>query len=91
MHGSLELLLRSFLFRLVYHASLVDSVRDFPFQDTDSDLDVYLRAVFVVVCDRTAGFRSGDVQRGRDAQRDAWSACFVDTHASQKSSGRFNF
>lgn len=56
--GSFKALLCGLCIRLVDHASLVDSVRGFPRQNMDRDLDDYLRAFFDRVSDRPASFCS---------------------------------
>lgn len=53
----LEALLRGLYSDLVYHTSLVDSVRGFLRQDMDRDLNVYFQAIFASVRDRAARFR----------------------------------
>lgn len=57
--GGLQAGLQGLRSCLVDHTSLADSVRDFLCLDMNHDLDIYLRAIFTVVHDHTADFRSG--------------------------------
>lgn len=57
-YGGLQALFHNVCSHLVIHTAIFDSIRSFLGQDMDCDLCVYLPAIFEVVSDCTASFRS---------------------------------